>query len=111
MREWKALRERGDKSPDPRLSVLEAASEILLEWGEKALMMDANANLQEKQMETFMIAHGLCGLIATTNEGEIPGTYIRSGNRLDYILGTAHVKQAVVRSGSLESHEGVSCII
>ena len=71
-------------------------------------MMDANADLQEKQMADFLNAHGLLDLIAVSNEGEAPGTYIRSGNRLDYILGTEHIQQAILKSGSLASHDGVS---
>jgi hypothetical protein len=104
MREWEALRREGDANPDPRLSVLEAMSEVLQEWGNRGyhplVMMDANGELDEEQLGDFVQEHGLYDLIAETNEGPAPRTYQGSGRRLDYMLGNKHVLSAVVRSGS-----------
>ncbi|KAL3802447.1 hypothetical protein ACHAWO_004749 [Cyclotella atomus] len=112
MREWEVLRREGDANPDPRLSVLEAMSEVLQEWGNRGyhplVMMDANGELDEEQLRDFVQEHGLYDLIAETNEGPAPRTYQGSGRRLDYMLGNKHVLSAVVRSGSMGSDEGVS---
>jgi hypothetical protein len=112
MREWEVLRREGDVNPDPRLSVLEAMSEVLQEWGNQGyhplIMMDANGELDEEQLRDFVQEHGLYDLIAETNEGPAPRTYQGSGRRLDYMLGNKHVLSAVVRSGSMRSDEGVS---
>ena len=112
MREWEKLRQEGETNPDPRLSVLEAMSETLHEWGNRGyhplVMMDANGELDEEQLRDFVQEHDLFDLIAETNEGPAPRTYQGSGRRLDYMLGNKHVLSAVVKSGSLGSDEGVS---
>ncbi|KAL7506238.1 hypothetical protein ACHAXN_003506 [Cyclotella atomus] len=112
MREWEMLRREGDTSPDPRLSVLEAISEVLQEWGNRGyhplVMMDANGELDEEQLKNFVQEHELYDLIAETNKGPAPRTYQGSGRRLDYMLGNKHVLSAVVRSGSMASNDGVS---
>jgi hypothetical protein len=111
-RKWEMFRREGDTNPDPRLSVLEAISEVLQEWGNRGyhplVMMDANGELDEEQLKDFVQEHDLCDLIAETNEGPAPRTYQSSGRRLDYMLGNKHVLSAVVKSGSLGSNEGVS---
>jgi hypothetical protein len=112
MREWGMLRAEGDRNPDPRQRVLQAISEVLHEWGNLGyhplVMMDANGELDDPQLCEFIEEHGLHDLIASTNEGEPPRTYQRSGRRLDYIFGDDHILQAVSKSGSLGSGDGVS---
>ena len=71
-------------------------------------MLDANATVNEGAFDTFMSSHGLIDLISEMNEGTAPRTYINGPNRLDYILGQEELKGVVAKSGSLESHDGVS---
>ena len=112
IRQWQAFRNAGVSDPDPRQSVLDAISEVLIDWGNKGfqplVMMDANATINERAFEQFLSSHGLCDLIDETNEGVAPRTYINGPDRLDYILGQESLKEAIVKSGSLETHGGVS---
>ena len=67
MREWEALREEGDTSPDPRKAILDAITELINEWSQLGyhplVMIDANAELTEKQMLEFTTRHGLIDLV------------------------------------------------
>lgn len=112
MKEWEALRERGNKHPDPREAVLRDASDVLHEWGNRGyhplIMMDANADIDESRLESFIKQHGLIDLVADTNNGKPPRTYVRGVRKIDFAFGDSHVRKAVVKAGSLGLHDGVS---
>jgi hypothetical protein len=112
MREWEALREGGDTSPDPRKSILDAITELINEWSQigyhPLVMIDANAELYEKQMCEFITRHGLIDLVNDSNDGTPPSSYNRGSRHIDFPLGDDYVRNAIIKSGALGSHDGVS---
>jgi hypothetical protein len=87
-------------------------TDLINEWSQLGyhplIMLDANAELTEKQMSEFTLRHGLVDLVATTNEGTPPRTYNRGIRRIDFPLGDEQVRAAVIKSGALGSHDGVT---
>eukprot|EP00956_Cyclotella_meneghiniana_P019722 scaffold34200_cov24-Cyclotella_meneghiniana.AAC.2 len=86
---------------------------LIEEWGKKGfhpmIMMDANADVSEKQLSDFMKENGVIDLITDIHsEDEPPSTYSRGKKRIDLILGDEHLRRAVVRAGSRDLHDGVS---
>jgi hypothetical protein len=112
MREYTSMREAGIEKPDPRNSILDDISDLLLEWGQKGyhplVLMDANSTMDERNMAEFTKRHGLHDLISDLHPGDPPPTYGRGSSRIDLTLGDAHVRRAVSKCGALAMHEGVS---
>jgi hypothetical protein len=112
MREYTSMREAGIEKPDPRNSILDDISDLLLEWGQKGhhplVLMDANLTMDETNMAEFMKRHGLHDLVSDLHPGDPPPTYGRGSSRIDLTLGDAHVRRAVSKCGALAMHEGVS---
>lgn len=112
MQQYVAMREAGIKKPDPKNMVLDDISDVLLEWGQKGyrpiVLMDANSTTDEQHLQEFMERHGLIDLIVDSNAGTPPSTYARGPNRIDMILGDHFVRRAVVKSGALALHDGVT---
>jgi hypothetical protein len=93
-----AMREAGDKSPDPRNNIFQRMTAIISEWEQRGydpiVMLDANSDLNDTAMSQFMIRHNLRDLIHDFHhqtQGPPPRTYQWSNNRLDYILGDDHI--------------------
>jgi hypothetical protein len=70
-------------------------------------MMDANSDIDERNLNRFIQQHGLIDLLTHVNEGTPPRTYTRGKRRVDFPLGDMHVANAVIKSGSLAIHDGV----
>ena len=105
--QYLAMREAGDKSPDPRNNIFQRITEIISEWEQRGyhpiVMIDANSELNDSNMQQFMIKHNLRDLIYDFNhetQGPPPRTYQWSDNRLDYILGDDHIYQALRGCGA-----------
>ena len=85
-------------------------AEVLNEWMNcgchPLVMMDANGELDDPQLDDFIQDYNLYDLIAKSNDGDAPRTYQRSGRRLDYMLGDEHILASIVKSGSLGSGDG-----
>jgi hypothetical protein len=112
MQQYVAMREQGIKKPDPRNQILSDISDILMEWGQKGyrplVLMDANSTVEDPHIQEFMEQHGLEDLIPATNPGKPPSTYARGPNRIDLVLGDSFVKRAVIKSGALALHDGIT---
>ena len=112
MREWTELRRRGYEYPDPRNQILTDISELIDELSQRGyhplILMDANAVITEKNLSDFCLRHRLIDLVNDSNDGEPPSTYNRGTRRIDFPLGDDFVRKAVVKSGCLASHEGIS---
>ena len=76
---WTKQRAQGEKKPDPRNKILKDISMLIEEWGKKGfhpiIMMDANADVSEKQLSDFMKENGVIDLITDIHsEDEPPST-------------------------------------
>jgi hypothetical protein len=111
LNQWKELRRMGYKNPDPRNIVLDDVSAMLHEWGDRGyhplVLMDANSDIDERNLNRFIQQHGLLDLLTHVNDGTPPRTYTRGKRRIDFPLGDMHVANAVIKSGSLAIHDGV----
>jgi hypothetical protein len=105
--QYLAMREAGDRSPDPRNNIFHRMTEVISEWEQKGyhpiVMLDANSDLRDSAMNQFMIRHGLRDLINDYHhdtQGPPPRTYQWSDNGLDYILGDDHIFNALRGCGA-----------
>ena len=112
MQQHTAMREAGISAPDPRNMVLEAVSDLLATWGQRGyhplVMIDANADWEEREFSKFTRQYGLIDIISDSNDGEAPSSYARGHRRIDYILGDQFVRRATTHSGALALHDGIS---
>jgi hypothetical protein len=105
--QYAAMREAGDKSPDPRNNIFRRMSDIISTWEQRGyhpiVMIDANSDLHDGPMREFMICHNLRDAIGeyhSETQGPPPRTFQWSNNRLDYILCDDHVFSTITRCGA-----------
>ena len=96
---------------DPRDKCINDLIQQINQWqtdnSDIILMIDANEQVDDRNSGLARLIHS-CQLIdlTTSKHSETPpNTYHRSERRLDYILGSPRVQQAIIRSGYLPFHE------
>jgi hypothetical protein len=105
--QYVAMREAGDKSPDPRNNIFRRMSDIISKWEQRGyhpiVMIDANSDLDDGPMREFIIRHNLKDVIGeyhSATQGPPPRTFQWSNNRLDYILSDDYVFNTVMGCGA-----------
>jgi hypothetical protein len=108
MQQWALLRQSGAKDPDPIKIFYEDLEKFLLSWKEQGsellVMLDANESIGEKPGGLSRLI-GKIGLVDLLNHRHpnsgSQNTYARGKRQIDYILGTAKVRDQCTRSGLL----------
>lgn len=106
------MRADGDTSPDPRNEIFKNMSKVLEEWTLKGyhplVMIDANSEITETKLQEFTQKYGLHDIITAGRDERAPPSYARGAKRIDFMLGDDHIQRAVVNSGALGLHDGIS---
>ena len=110
MRQYDAMQMTGATTPGPKNQVLKDITAIICEWRDKhfhpIVMGDFNSEPRDKDMADFIERNNLHDLINGTNDASPPRTHTEGPRQIDYILGDRHVRDAIIKSGSLgESDE------
>jgi hypothetical protein len=108
MQQWTLLREKGDPNPDPIKQFYKDLEEFLQGWINKKceilLMLDANETLGEKPGGISLVfgKTGLVDLLQHCHPHEVSqNTYARGTKQIDYIMGTAGVRDHCKQAGIL----------
>jgi hypothetical protein len=108
IQQWALLRELGQKNPDPIQHFYHDLEIQLQEWlkqgSEIVLMIDANEHVGDKPggITSIMGRLGMTELIRHLHPNSLePNTHIRGSQPIDYIFGTAKVRENSVEAGIL----------
>jgi hypothetical protein len=107
--QWRILRNKGIKNPDPREQMLHDLKSKILEWTDKQyeviLMWDANECLHKPRspLKRFMEQTNL--VIAHTNLP--PATYTRGTSCIDYVMTTPRTHLAIIAAGHTSFYDGI----
>jgi hypothetical protein len=110
MQQWRRLRAQGIENPNPRQQLLDdlltfakthegAGNEVII-------MMDANARIDDPDIDKFMDELNMYDLMADYLPDTQPPTYQRGQHKIDHIIGTIGVLTAMTGAGILPFGEG-----
>ena len=110
MQQWRRLRAQGIENPNPRQQMLDdlltfakthegAGNEVII-------MMDANARIDDPDIDKFMDELNMYDLMADYLPDTQPPTYQRGQHKIDHIIGTIGVLTAMTGAGILPFGEG-----
>jgi hypothetical protein len=113
IQQWTLLRESGDKNPDPIKYFYTDLEKQISQWkqeGNEVLMMiDANEHIGDKPggLTTLFEKMEMTDLLRHRHPNKIePNTHARGSKRIDYIFGTAKIRDNCKKAGILQFGTG-----
>ena len=105
------LKKQGAKNSDPRKQTLTDLTKLIQKFAPQGyhpmIMEDFYGNIDPKEMKAFMKENNLIDIIRDMHNGKPTARYARESQRIYFILGDQHVRDAATQSGYLVLHEGI----
>lgn len=103
--QYRLLRRQNMINPKPKQLFNNDLIQHLTQWRHKnyeiILMIDANSTILDYKIQKIIRSGQLYDLLKSRNGVNIPNTYIRGTQTIDYIFGTANVHESLQNDGML----------
>eukprot|EP00957_Ditylum_brightwellii_P125158 9541496-Ditylum_brightwellii.AAC.1 len=109
MQQWRALKKKGVRKPDPRKQFLKDLTAFIDELLDKehklVLLLDVNEDTVEAgNFKGFIDENDLIDVYRHLHPDSHPATYLRGNKQLDYVRITQGLLPAVLAAGYLPFH-------
>ena len=109
--QYRLLRRQNIMNPKPKKVFDDDLCQLLTDWKNAnidiVLMIDANAEITDKQLQKISQSAQLYDIMSSRHGMNCPRTYVRGNKRIDYILGTKNIVNAISKCGILAFNTGI----
>ena len=109
--QYRLLRRQNIMNPKPKKVFDDDLCQLLTDWKNAnidiVLMIDANAGITDKQLQKISQSAQLYDIMSSRHGMNCPRTYVRGNKRIDYILGTKNIVNAISKCGILAFNTGI----